>query len=54
MVDVNWRNVAYMWKHNINVVNTSTVTSITKLSVLSSRTNGIAVGSRLTLYKVVK
>ena len=39
---------------NYNVVNTSTVTSITKLSIVSDRTNGIAVGSRLQLYKVVK
>jgi hypothetical protein len=35
-----------------NVINTSTVTSITKLSILSTISNGIAVGSRLTLYKV--
>jgi hypothetical protein len=39
---------------NSNIVNTSTVTSITKLSVVSTRTNGIAVGSRLQLYKVNK
>jgi hypothetical protein len=39
---------------NLNIINTNTVTSITKLSVVSNRTNGIAVGSRLTLYKVVK
>ena len=39
---------------NKNLVNTSTVTSITKLSVVSDRTNGIAVGSRLQLYKVVR
>jgi hypothetical protein len=37
---------------SINVVNTSTVSSITKLSVVSSRTNGIASGSRIRLYKV--
>ena len=36
-----------------NIINTSTVSSITKLSVVSNRTNGIAVGSRLQLYKVV-
>jgi hypothetical protein len=39
---------------NWNIVNTSTVTSITKISIISSRTGGLAVGSRLTLYKVVK
>lgn len=39
-------------QYNRNGVNTSTVTSITKLSVVSDRTNGIAVGSRLQLYKV--
>ena len=39
---------------NINGVGTQTVTSITKLSVISGRTNGIAVGSRLQLYKVNK
>jgi hypothetical protein len=37
---------------NYNVVNTGTVTSITKLSVVSSTTNGIAAGSRIRLYKV--
>ena len=39
---------------NIIAYNTSTVTSITKLSVVCNRTNGIAVGSRLQLYKVVQ
>lgn len=39
--------------NNRNVVGHNfTLTSITKLSVVSSRTNGIAVGSRLQLYKV--
>jgi hypothetical protein len=37
---------------NINSVNTGTVTSITKLSIVGSRTNGIASGSRIRLYKV--
>jgi hypothetical protein len=37
---------------NYNIVNTGTVTSITKLTVLSSRTNGIAASSRIRLYKV--
>ena len=41
-------------QYNYNIINTNTVTNITKLSVVSSRTNGIAVGSRLTLYKVVR
>jgi hypothetical protein len=35
-----------------NIVNTDTVTSITKLSIVSDRTNGIASGSRIRLYKV--
>jgi hypothetical protein len=40
---------------NFNVVGSGfTLTSITKLTVNCNRTNGIAVGSRLTLYKVVK
>jgi hypothetical protein len=47
-------NSSLIENRNRNIVNTSTVTSITKLSVVSSRTNGIAVGSRLQLYKVVK
>jgi hypothetical protein len=34
------------------IVNTGTVTSITKLSILASATNGIAAGSRFRLYKV--
>ena len=38
--------------YNRNIVNTGTVTSITKLSIVSSRTNGIAAGSRIRLYKV--
>ena len=37
---------------NWNVANTSTVTIITKLSIVSSNSGGIASGSRLTLYKV--
>jgi hypothetical protein len=37
---------------NRNIVNTGTVTSITKLSIVCSRTNGIAAGSRIRLYKV--
>jgi hypothetical protein len=37
---------------NRNIVNTDTVTSITELSIVSSRTNGIAAGSRIRLYKV--
>jgi hypothetical protein len=37
---------------NYNVINTDTVTSITSLSIVSSRTNGIAAGSRIRLYKV--
>jgi hypothetical protein len=37
---------------NYNIVNTGTVTSITKLSIVSNRTNGIATGSRIRLYKV--
>jgi hypothetical protein len=39
-------------KSNRNIVNTGTVTSITKLTVISDRTNGIASGSRIRLYKV--
>jgi hypothetical protein len=35
-----------------NIVNTGTITSITKLSIVSDRTNGIASGSRIRLYKV--
>jgi hypothetical protein len=38
--------------NNYNIVNTDTVTSITKLSIVSSRTDGIASGSRIRLYKV--
>jgi hypothetical protein len=37
---------------NSNIINTGTVTSITKLSVVASATNGIAAGSRIRLYKV--
>jgi hypothetical protein len=37
---------------NHNIVNTDTVTSITKLTILCDRTNGIASGSRIRLYKV--
>ena len=38
--------------YNLNIVNTGTVTSITKLSIVSSRTDGIAADSRIRLYKV--
>jgi hypothetical protein len=38
--------------NNRNIVNTGTVTSITKLSIVSDRSNGIASGSRIRLYKV--
>ena len=41
-------------QYNYNVVNTQTITSINKLSVVSDITNRIAVGSRLQLYKVVR
>jgi hypothetical protein len=37
---------------NVNIVGSETVTSITKLSIVSSRTDGIASGSRIRLYKV--
>jgi hypothetical protein len=37
---------------NYNIVNTGTVTSITKLTIFCDRTNGIAAGSRIRLYKV--
>jgi hypothetical protein len=37
---------------NHNIVNTGTVTSITKLTIFCDRTNGIAAGSRIRLYKV--
>jgi hypothetical protein len=37
---------------NHNIINTGTVTSITKLTILCNRTNGIASGSRIRLYKV--
>jgi hypothetical protein len=39
---------------NINIVNTGTVSSITSLKIVSSRTNGIAVGSKIALYKVTE
>lgn len=39
---------------NLNVVGTQTVSSITKLSLVSNRTNGIAVGSKIALYKVTE
>jgi hypothetical protein len=41
-----------IFQENENIVNTGTVTSITKLSIVSNRTNGIATGSRIRLYKV--
>jgi hypothetical protein len=37
---------------NSNVVNTDTVTSITKLSIVADTTDGIETGSRIRLYKV--
>jgi hypothetical protein len=37
---------------NYNILNTGTISSITKLTVISDRTNGIASGSRIRLYKV--
>jgi hypothetical protein len=37
---------------NYNVLNTGTVSSITKLTIFCNRTNGIASGSRIRLYKV--
>jgi hypothetical protein len=37
---------------NQNIINTGTVTSITKLSIVCNRTDGIASGSRIRLYKV--
>ena len=37
---------------NLNIVGTQTVSSITKLSIVASATNGIATGSRIRLYKV--
>ena len=39
---------------NNNIVNTGTVTSITSLKVVSNRTDGIATGSRIQLYKVTE
>ena len=47
-------NAASMRQQNHNMINTGTVTSITKLSIVSSRTNGIAVGSKIALYKVTE
>lgn len=41
-------------QYNANIVGTQTVTSITKLSIVGSRTNGIAPGSRFQLYKLNK
>jgi hypothetical protein len=41
-------------QRNYNIVNTGTVSSITSLKILSSRTNGIAVGSKIALYKVTE
>jgi hypothetical protein len=37
---------------NFNIVNTGTVTSITKLTIFCDRTDGIDTGSRIRLYKV--
>jgi hypothetical protein len=45
-------NASTVENFNLNIVNTSTVTSITKLSIVSNRTNGIVSGSRIRLYKV--
>jgi hypothetical protein len=41
-----------IFNRNWNIINTDTVTSITKLTILCNRTNGIASGSRIRLYKV--
>ena len=39
---------------NLNTIGTSSVTSITKISIVGTQTNSIGVGTKLTLYKVVK
>lgn len=41
-------------QYNIHIVGTQTVTSITSLKIVSNRTNGIAVGSKIALYKVTE
>jgi hypothetical protein len=41
-----------MQQINRNIINTGTVSSITSLKIVSDRTNGIAAGSRIRLYKV--
>lgn len=38
--------------NSYNIVNTGTVTSITKLSIVSQLSNGLGTGSRIRLYKV--
>jgi len=43
---------ANLFQENYNVVNTDTVTSITKLTIFCDRTDGIGTGSRIRLYKV--
>ena len=45
-------DAANLAQDNYNIVNTGTVTSITKLTIIADRTNGIAAGSRIRLYKV--
>ena len=50
-IGANASNLDY---YNFNGINTGTVTSITSLKVLSDRTNGIAVGSKIALYKVTE
>jgi hypothetical protein len=42
----------FIQQFNYNLVGTQTVTSITKLTVSHSSTNGIGTGSRIRLYKV--
>jgi hypothetical protein len=47
-------NSASLEQQNFNTVNTTTKTSITKLSISSDVTNGIRVGSKIALYKVTE
>ena len=42
------------YNENYNIVNTGTVTSITKLSIVANVANQIAVGSKIALYKVTE
>ena len=37
---------------NFNIVGTQSISSITKLSIVSTNTNGIASGSRIALYRI--